>query len=334
MEQAGLTTALPAAPYLAHVDGHPYAVEIDGDVVRVRLPSGEHHAWRLQPLATLNSASPAPTPRYDAHPAELAALEALWSQQHGLAQQLILPDGGTPAWACPGMFWQQHRNWLVQPQAPLPLRHCISAGKRHPQRPAKPAGTVYRRHIPWLGQTLSLRAFEGQDDLVRLNRWMNDPDVAYFWEEQGDLDHHRHYLARLADDPHAYPLIACLDELPFAYFEIYWAREDRIAPFADPGEHDRGWHVLVGEPAYRGREFVSAWMPSVSHYLLLEDVRTERLWIEPRADNRKMLRSLQRSGYALLKEFDFPHKRAMLGMLSRERFFGERLWMPGAASAN
>ena len=45
MEQAGLTTALPAAPYLAHVDGHPYAVELDGDVVRVRLPSGERHAW-------------------------------------------------------------------------------------------------------------------------------------------------------------------------------------------------------------------------------------------------------------------------------------------------
>ena len=29
-----------------------------------------------------------------------------------------------------------------------------------------------------------------------------------------------------------------------------------------------------------------------------------------------------------MKEFDFPHKRAMLGMLLRERFFGEALWIP------
>jgi RimJ/RimL family protein N-acetyltransferase len=69
-------------------------------------------------------------------------------------------------------------------------------------------------------------------------------------------------------------------------------------------------------------------MPSISHYLFLADCRTQRIVIEPRADNDKMLRSLARCGYALLKEFDFPHKRAVLGMLLRERFFGEALWVP------
>jgi hypothetical protein len=41
-----------------------------------------------------------------------------------------------------------------------------------------------------------------------------------------------------------------------------------------------------------------------------------------------MIRNLAQCGYAHLKEFDFPHKRAMLGMLLRERFFAEQLWVP------
>jgi RimJ/RimL family protein N-acetyltransferase len=69
-------------------------------------------------------------------------------------------------------------------------------------------------------------------------------------------------------------------------------------------------------------------MPSVSHYLLLDDCRTQRIVIEPRIDNDRMLKSLAMCGYAHLKAFDFPHKRAMLSMLLRERFFGEALWIP------
>jgi acetyl CoA:N6-hydroxylysine acetyl transferase len=41
-----------------------------------------------------------------------------------------------------------------------------------------------------------------------------------------------------------------------------------------------------------------------------------------------MIRNLGKCGYANLKEFDFPHKRAMLGMLLRERFFADRRWVP------
>lgn len=69
-------------------------------------------------------------------------------------------------------------------------------------------------------------------------------------------------------------------------------------------------------------------MPGVSHYLFLDDCRTQRLVIEPRIDNRRMIRSLHRCGYASLKEIQFPHKRAVLGLLMRERFFDDALWIP------
>jgi len=69
-------------------------------------------------------------------------------------------------------------------------------------------------------------------------------------------------------------------------------------------------------------------MPGVSHYLFLDDCRTQRIVIEPRIDNRRMVHSLNRCGYASLKEIQFPHKRAVLGQLLRERFFDDALWIP------
>ncbi|MFG6175965.1 GNAT family N-acetyltransferase [Halomonas sp. THAF12] len=193
-----------------------------------------------------------------------------------------------------------------------------------------PGTTVYRRHIPWLSQLLSFRVADPERDLARFHRWMNDPIVARFWEEEGDMAQHRERLESTLQDLNSVPLIACLDDTPFGYFEAYWAKDDRIAPHYDVGDFDRGWHVLIGEAAFRGRPYVAAWMPSISHYLFLDDRRTNRLVIEPRVDNAKMLRNLGKCGYALVKEFDFPHKRAMLGMLQRERFFAERRWVPAS----
>jgi acetyl CoA:N6-hydroxylysine acetyl transferase len=225
-------------------------------------------------------------------------------------------------------FWQCARPWLAGEPVIAPLQYQMTEGRRHPRRPPKPEGIVYRRYIPWLRQTFMLRTVDIEADLSIFNRWMNEPSVEEFWQESGDLARHSAYLERIQADARTTSLIGCLDGTPFSYFETYWAKEDRIAPFYDGADHDRGWHVLVGDPAYRGRRFLTAWMPSISHYLFLDDPRTQRLVIEPRADNRKMIRSLSRCGYACIEEFDFPHKRAMLGMLLRERFFDEAIWIP------
>lgn len=228
------------------------------------------------------------------------------------------------------MRWQLPSPWLAAAREPFPLAYVQTGERRHPLRPPKPQGVVYTREIPWLARTLTLRTLDLEADLPLMHRWMNDPVVADFWQEEGDLAHQRAYLERIASDPHVTALIGSFDGDPFGYFEVYWASEDRIAPFCEAADYDRGWHVLVGEARYRGKPWLTAWMPSVSHYLFLDDCRTQRLVIEPRADNRKMRKSLARCGYTLVKEFDFPHKRAVLGVLPRERFFGEALWLPQA----
>lgn len=220
------------------------------------------------------------------------------------------------------LFWQLPQPWLGEVQSGVyPQQMQISNGKRHPRRPPKPRGEVYRRFDVRLGAWVSLRTLEVEQDLARFNRWQNEPRVAHFWQEQGSLEQHREYLSKLEADPHTLTLIGCFDDEPFAYFEAYWAKEDRIAPFYPADDYDRGIHMLVGEQAHRGPHKVASWMSALVHYLFLDDPRTQRVVAEPRADNGKMIGYMHDQCFHCDKEFDFPHKRAALMILGRERFF-------------
>ncbi|MEH3117452.1 MAG: GNAT family N-acetyltransferase [Methylorubrum populi] len=232
----------------------------------------------------------------------------------------------------PALAMQRPDPWLGARRAAYPQIHVMSDGRRHPRRPPKPSGTVYERFIPSLGRTFGLRTVRPDEDLDRFHRWMNDPHVAAFWNEAGEREAHRRYLAALIEDPHMLPLIGSFDGEPFAYFEVYWAKENRLGPFYDAQDYDRGWHVLVGEADFRGRDYIGAWLPSLMHFLFLDDARTQRIVGEPAARHARQIRNLETSGFARIKTFDFPHKRAALVMLLRERFFDEHLWRPARAA--
>ena len=234
----------------------------------------------------------------------------------------------------PGLLWQCASLWMPQARPPFPALPTITDGRRHPLRPETPSGIVYARTIPWLGRTLSFRTMTEPGDVALFSVWMNDPRVAEVWQERGTLSEHAAYIARLQDYPASLPLFGCLDGAPFGYFELYWARESRLGPLYDADPYDRGWHVAIGDAAVRGRAQLSAWLPSLMHYLFLDDPRTVRIVGEPRADHAQQIRNLHGSGFGTIATVDFPHKRAMLVSLSREHFFRDRLWVPGAAVAD
>ncbi|WAH56498.1 acetyltransferase [Pseudomonas silvicola] len=221
-------------------------------------------------------------------------------------------------------FWQHPALWLGTPASGhTALRYQLQAGKRHPIRPPIPEGEVYRRFIPGLQSTFSLRTVDIARDLEAFNRWMNLENVAYFWEQAGSAQEHTRYLQQMLDDPRVHPLIGCYDDEPFAYFEVYWCKEDRIAPFYDVQDHDRGWHVVIGESKHQGLGKLRGWFRSLMHYMFLDDPRTQRILGEPRIDHTRQIEFLKSQGYGHLKNIQLAHKEAALLRLERESFFDE-----------
>lgn len=226
----------------------------------------------------------------------------------------------------PELLWQIPDLWLADNAPTFPQSMQGGPHGRFPLRPAKPTGALYHRYIPWLKQVFSLRALDLETDLNLFHTWMNDTRVAAFFDEAGTVEKHSAYLDKMAADPHMMPVIGALDGRPFCYFELYWAKENRIGAHYSAGDWDRGWHVLVGDETARGADYITTWLPSLMHYMFLVEPRTQTLVGEPATSHTQQLRNLTRSGFARIKDFDFPHKRATLVSLERDYFFKGRLW--------
>jgi len=244
------------------------------------------------------------------------ALDALRYSGALTAQNLCMRE----AWA------QQPDLWLTRSvtMPPPALSYAMTEGARHPRRAPRADGVVYARDVPGYGHRFTLSTVSVEHDLDHLHAWMNEPRVNAFWREAGSIDSHRAYLERVLAAPHIHPLIGAFDGEPFGYFEAYWAKEDRIAPFAAATDFDRGLHMLVGGTRWRGAACVAAWLPSLVHYLFLDDPRTQAVLCEPRHDNVRMIGYLKQHGFSSIAHFDFPHKRALLMRVIREAFFDGR----------
>ena len=238
----------------------------------------------------------------------------------------IMPASGAPRIRRRQLL-QQPLLWHQDPR-PLPYPHlpCRTVeGRTHPERPTLPQGVVYDRFDPLLGMRMSFRRVDLARDLAMFHAWMNDMRVAYFWELAQSEAELAGYLTRLEADPHAWPLIGCFDGEPAGYFEVYWGKEDRLGPYYDAHDYDRGWHGLIGDRRHLGTAKTAGWLRGLTHFLFLDDPRTEKMVGEPRVDSVKLLRYADALAYEKVKEFDFPHKRAALMHCWRERFFAEVL---------
>lgn len=127
-------------------------------------------------------------------------------------------------------------------------------------------------------------------DTDLLHDWMNQPRVSAAWGLQGPIEVQQSFLAAALNDKHSFPIIGCWDGKPFGYFELYWVKEDQLGRHltgSDVQDWDRGFHALVGEQEFRGPHRVRVWLSALVHYLLLADPRTQRVFVEPRLDNKK-----------------------------------------------
>ncbi|WOG27645.1 GNAT family N-acetyltransferase [Endozoicomonas sp. 8E] len=193
----------------------------------------------------------------------------------------------------------------------------------HPLRQEQTNGVVYKRYDYQNDLTISFRTLDPEQDLDLFHEWMNQPRIAEFWEMAQSREELTAYLQSVLKDRRTWPMIGCINGEPFGYFELYWALEDRIAPYYDCQPWDRGFHLLVGNLEFLGQRYSNSWTKCITHFLYLDDPRTTRLVGEPRADNKRLLKLLSPAGWSFVKEFDFPHKRAALVNCYREIFFQE-----------
>lgn len=208
--------------------------------------------------------------------------------------------------------------WEIYNEIPNPIALSLRELKEETR-----SGELYKA-TSLKGRKLSFSLFDIEKDLDLFHEWHHKDFVSDFWEMRDSKDELRAYIEKLLKSPYQMPLIFKVDDVSVGYFEAYWAYDDRIAPYCNPGMYDRGIHLLIGEEKYLRTYLVFESMLHVSKFLFEEDARTQKVWGEPRSDNQKIMRFAEKlPGWKFIKEFDFPHKRAALLECDRTRFYEE-----------
>ncbi|AWW37185.1 GNAT family N-acetyltransferase [Streptomyces cadmiisoli] len=155
-------------------------------------------------------------------------------------------------------------------------------------------------------------------DLRLLGRWMNDPAVAEYWELAGSQKVTEEYLRdRLAGDGRCVPCLGVLDGTPMSYWEIYRADLDSLARYYPARPHDTGIHLLIGDPADRGRGLAGTLLRAVADLVLVKRFACARVVAEPDIRNSPSVAAFLSGGFRFAVEVDLPAKRAAL--MVRER---------------
>ncbi|EQC50810.1 GNAT family N-acetyltransferase, partial [Bacteriovorax sp. DB6_IX] len=204
--------------------------------------------------------------------------------------------------------------WKIYNKIPNPLKALrqLNMGR---------TGYLYQYDLGY--SKLSLRTLE-ESDLEIFYKWHHQDFVKEFWELDVSKEELLKYIRNLKASPYQLPLILEKDSMAVGYFEAYWAFDDRIAPYCGAEVYDRGIHLLFGEQKVLRSRFVYDGILHATKFLLEDDQRTERVWGEPRSDNKKILKFAEKlPGWRFIKEFDFPHKRSALIVCEKELFFKE-----------
>jgi RimJ/RimL family protein N-acetyltransferase len=165
---------------------------------------------------------------------------------------------------------------------------------------------------------LHLVAVRVERDLPLINRWMNDPAVAAFWELAGPrTTTEDHLTSHLTGDGRSVPCLGLLDGTPMSYWEIYRADLDPLARHYPARPHDTGIHLLIGAVANRGQGLGSTLLRAVADLVLDKRPACTRVVAEPDLRNTPSVAAFLSAGFRFSAEVDLPAKRAVLMVRDR-----------------
>ncbi|GFG80378.1 GNAT family N-acetyltransferase [Mycobacterium paragordonae] len=184
-----------------------------------------------------------------------------------------------------------------------------------------PLDLLHRRATPeqdGIPGTFSLRPLDLDRDLDLLHTWMNDPEVARYWNKAWPREQIASYLREQQLSTHSTPYVGELDDVPMSYWELYRADLDPLAQYYDAREHDAGVHLLLGPADSRGRRLAADLLRVVSAWQLDADPLATRVIGEPDATNVRLIRVAALAGFRHVTDIDLPHKRAALLVRGRD----------------
>ena len=147
-------------------------------------------------------------------------------------------------------------------------------------------------------------------DLPLIQSWMNDPDVARYWELDGPPERTSEHVRAQLELPHTQPLLARLSGRAIGYWELYRAADDPLAAHYAAEPDDLGVHLLIGEGDCRGIGLGGVLLRALADAVQRE--RPRRLVAEPDERNLASVRAFTAAGFTAADTLDLPDKRATL----------------------
>jgi hypothetical protein len=165
----------------------------------------------------------------------------------------------------------------------------------------------YSRFIPTVGKYISFRvasvssipvlyigpvAPNSEEQHTQLCT-LNDPALLQTWLSNNEAGTPKEsipgFLLDALSSEHSWPAVGQWDGNPFGYFDVYWAKEDKMgrSPEADIGDWDRGLRAkFVVKSAW---EVVPAWVTSFVHWSFTADLRTMNVFVEFGTDTERFV---------------------------------------------
>ena len=175
--------------------------------------------------------------------------------------------------------------------------------------PARPRPVLWY-DLPTPAGRFTLSPVKPDRDLPLIHRWMNDPEVARYWELDGPPERTAGHIAAQLELEHTQPLLARLGGRPIGYWELYQAAEDELAGYYPARPTDLGVHLLIGEADCRGIGLGGLLLGVLAE--AAQRQRPRRLVAEPDERNVASVRAFAAAGFHAAGTLELPGKRATL----------------------
>lgn len=170
---------------------------------------------------------------------------------------------------------------------------------------------------PVLTDPYCIRLADPDVDAQMISEWMNRPHLAQAWEYDWPAQRwHRYLEAQLAGE-YSRPLIGSIQGQPMAYFELYRAAKDSIAPCYEADVHDIGLHAAIADLQFLNRGLGPSLFPRVTASIFELDPRCRRIMFDPDHRNKVARAVCEYAGCVFLGEHDMPNRRMALYALPR-----------------